>query len=122
MQNNEVLSELKRLNFEDFLYILFAALAFINIYGDQNDKKYLLTNDKSFQMKSNTIFEITLVVTFFIYLYFLQRNYKFYKKASIENKDLFFIKLLGSSFLLAGAICLIYFQFKQEDFIGSPAL
>lgn len=122
MQNNEVLSELKRLNFEDFLYILFAALAFINIYGDYNDKEYLLTKDKNFQMKSNTIFEITLVVTFFIYLYFLQRNYKFYKKASIENKDLFFIKLLGSSFLLAGAICLIYFQFKQENFIGSPAL
>ena len=122
MQNNEVVSELNRLNFEDFLYILFAALAIINIYGDHNDKEYLLTNDKRFQMKSNTIFEITLVVTFFIYLYFLHRNYKFYKKASKENKDLFFIKLLGSSFLLAGAICLIYFQFKQRDFIGSPAL
>ena len=122
MNNEDVESELRRLNFEDFLYIIFAFLAFINIYGDKNDKEYLKTHNKSFKDKSNTIFEITIVVTFFIYLYYLQRNYKFYQKAARENKNLLFIKLLGSCFLLAGAICLIYFQFKQRNFIGSPAL
>lgn len=122
MYNDEISSELKRLNFEDFLWIIFAILAFTNIYGDYNDKEFLITNNPSFQIKSNTIFEITLLVTFFIYLYFLKRNYNFYKKASSENKELYFIKLLGSSFLIAGVICLIYFQTKQRAFIGSPAL
>lgn len=122
MYNNELLNELKRLKFEDFLWIIFAVLCIMNVYGDYFDKEYSITNNKTFQIRSNNIFEITLIVTFFIYLYFLERNYKFYKKASSQNKELYLIKVIGSSFLLAGVICLIYFQTKQSSFIGSPAL
>lgn len=122
MYNTEFLNELKRLKFEDFLWIIFAVLCIMNVYGDYFDKEYLITNNKTFQTRSNNIFEITLIVTFFIYLYFLKRNYKFYKKASPPNKELYLIKVIGSSFLLAGVICLIYFQTKQSSFIGSPAL
>lgn len=122
MYNNELLNELKRLKFEDFLWIIFAVLCIMNVYGDYFDKEYSITNNKTFQIRSNNIFEITLIVTFFIYLYFLERNYKFYKKASVQNKELYLIKVIGSSFLLAGVICLIYFQTKQSSFVGSPAL
>ena len=122
MYNSEITNELKRLKFEDFLWIIFAMLCIMNVYGDYNDEEYLITNDKKFKEKSNYIFEITLIVTFFIYLYFLSRNYKFYQKSSPQDKELYSIKLLGSSFLLAGIVCLIYFQIKQSSFIGSPAL
>lgn len=122
MYYDELVNEIKRLNFEDFLWLIFASLAIINIYGDYKDKEYLKTNNQKFQDESNKIFEFTLIVTFFIYIYFFIRNYKVYKKESSENKNLYLIKLLGSSFLLAGAICLIYFQTKQKSFVGSPAL
>lgn len=122
MYSAQTLEELKRLKFEDFLWIVFAVLCFLNVYGDYNDKEFLITNDNYYKTNSNKIFELTLIVTFFIYLYFLSRNYKFYKKASSENKNDYFIKVLGSSFLLAGVICLIYFQTKQNSFVGSPAL
>lgn len=122
MYNYEVLSELNRLKFEDFLWLVFAALCVINVYGDYNDKEYLKTNNNYYKNKSNIIFEITLIITFFIYIYFFARNYKFYQKVSDNKKDLYSIKLLGSSLLIAGSICLIYFQIKQTSFIGSPAL
>jgi hypothetical protein len=120
MNNNEVVSELKRLNFEDFLWLIFGGLCIINIYGDYKEKEYLKTNNNYYKNNSNYIFELTLIVTFFIYLYFFIRNYKAYKKSF--NKELYTIKVLGSSFLLAGVICLIYFQTKQSLFIGPPAL
>lgn len=94
----------------------------MNVYGDYNDEEYLKTDNKNFKIKSNKIFETTLIITFFIYLYFFLRNYKFYKKSSFHDKELYFIKLLGSSFLIAGIICLIHFQTKQSSFIGAPAL
>lgn len=97
MNKDEILDNLKRLKFEDFLWIVFAILCIMNVYGDYNDKEYLITNNKGFQVRSNNIFEITLIVTFFIYFYFFTRNYKFYRKASFQNKELYFIKLLGSS-------------------------
>ena len=50
------------------------------------------------------------------------RNYKAFMKCSNKEKSLYAIKVLGSSFLIAGSICLLYFQFKQKDFNDSPAL
>lgn len=97
-------------------------LCFINIYGDYNDKEFLKTNNTYYKNKSNNIFEITLFVTILIYLYFFTRNYKAYQKASDDQKKLYIIKLLGSSLLIAGVICLIYFQINQSSFIGAPAI
>ncbi len=114
--------ELKRLNFEDFIWLLFATLVFLNIFGNYNQKEYLITNNKYFQNKSNKIFELTLIITLFIYGYFFIRNYNFYINSSTKNKNLYFIKVLGTSFLIAGIVCLIFFQFKDDSFTGSPAL
>lgn len=122
MYSQEIINELKRLDFENFLWILFAILSVMNIIGDDKEEEFLLTNESSFHDASNKIFEITLVVTLLIYIYFFIRNYHFYEKSSPENKQLYLIKLLGSSFLIAGIVCLIYFQFKQTSFVGSPAI
>lgn len=64
-------SELARLDFEDFLWVVFMILAGLNIYGDYDDKKYLKSNVISYKEESNSIFTLTLTITFLIYLYFL---------------------------------------------------
>lgn len=122
MYSDEIINEIKRLDFENFLWILFAILATLNIIGDEKEEEYLLTNDINLQTRSDNIFKLTLVVTFFIYLYFLIRNWHFYEIADESQKQLYLVKLLGSSFLIAGIVCLIYFQFKESSFVGSPAL
>lgn len=114
--------ELKRLYFENILWVLFAGLAFLNIYGDYDEISFLKNHDVNTKKEANKIFEITLTLTFFIYVYFFTRNYNQLKKASMEQKRLYTIKLAGSTFLIIGIICLIYFQKKQSSFIGSPAL
>lgn len=115
-------NDLERLNFEDFIWVIFIGLILLNIVGDNFQKEFIKTNNKNDESKANNIFLFVLLVTLFIYLYFFVRNFNALERASEENKKLFFIKLLGSSFLIAGIICLIYFQFKQVDFIGTPAL
>ena len=55
-------------------------------------------------------------------IYFFIRNYKAFEKANDNEKKLFAIKLLGSALLISGVICLIYFQFKQVDFVGTPVI
>lgn len=72
-------SEIFRLNFEDFLWSIFIILAVLNIQGDYDEKKYIDSHNEIFRNESNSIFTLTLTITFFIYLYFLVRNYNFYK-------------------------------------------
>lgn len=122
MYDQDILNEINRLNFEDFLLLVFIVLSIINIYGDYNEKEFIKTSDRKYKNKANVIFEITLFVTLFIYLYFFIRNYNAYQKAEEKDKKLFIIKLIGSGLLIAGIICLIYFQDKQTSFTGTPAL
>lgn len=122
MNYDNINNEIKRLKFEDLLWLTFAILSFLNIFGDYEDREFLKTNEQKYKNTSNKVFTFTLIITLLIYIYFFQRNYKALEKASESQKELFEIKLLGSSFLIVGIICLIYFQTKQNSFIGSPAL
>jgi magnesium-transporting ATPase (P-type) len=112
--------EIKRLDFEDLIWIVFIILSIGSIVGDNYQKIYIKTKNNSYKNKANNLFEIILFITLLIYIYFIIRNYYFWKKES--NKQLYFIKLLGSAFLLAGVLCLIYFQTHENDFVGTPAI
>ena len=114
--------DIKRLNFEDYIWFLFAILSFLNIYGDYFQKEFLKSNNKNYENKANDIFLFVLIIGFFIYLYFLYRNYRIFLKTNDEDKGFFLIKLIGSALLISGSICLIYFQYKQKDFIGTPGI
>lgn len=122
MYNEDIVNEIKRLKFEDILWIIFIILGIINIYGDHNEVEYIETHNDDFKSKANKAFTFTIVVITLLYLYFLIRNYNSYKKASPEAKYLYSIKLLGSVLLIAGALCLLYFQINDSNFTGTPAL
>jgi NADH:ubiquinone oxidoreductase subunit 2 (subunit N) len=122
MFSDKILNEINTLNFEDLLWVIFVITAIINMIGNYNEKEFLKTNNQIYKNKSNKLFEFTLIITFLIYIYFFSRNYQAYKNSTEEEKSLYTIKLLGSSFLIAGIICLIYFQYNQSSFIGSPAI
>lgn len=113
MYNKQILDELKRLNFEDLVWLVYMGVCLTNIYGNYNDKEYLKTNNKYYQDKANKIFVLTFSIVLLIYIYFFIRNYKMYKEAPPEEQQTYFIRLLGSSFLIVGALCLIYFQKEQ---------
>lgn len=115
-------NDLERLDFENIIWIIFIVLAILNILGDNLLKDFIVTNDKIEESYANKIFLFVLVISLFIYIYFFIRNYNAFEKASDNEKNLFAIKLLGSALLIAGIICLIYFQSKQVDFVGAPAI
>lgn len=114
--------EIMRLNFEDLLLILFIIVCILNIFGNQNEKSYVMTEDNMYKDKANKIFEFTIIITLIIYLYFFRRNYGAYKLVSEDKKDLYQIKVFGSLLLIIATICLFYFQKKQSSFIGLPSV
>lgn len=120
--NENIKEEIERLHYENFLWIIFALIAILNIVGDYDEEKLLLTNNSVYRDYANEIFYVTIIVTIAIYFYFIRRNATAFKNANTCDKEDYFIKLLGSSFLIAGAICLLYFQGKRTNFVGSPSI
>lgn len=105
--NNDIENTIKRLNFENFIWFLFIIISILDIYGDELIKKNLRYNDKKAIDRANKIFLAITVVSILIYLYFFNRNYSDYKK--FHNKS-YQIRFIGSIFILAGTLCLLYFQ------------
>ena len=57
------LNDLKRLNFEDFLWGVFIILGILSILGNYYEKEYIKTNDYKYKNYANDVFETTAVVT-----------------------------------------------------------
>lgn len=112
MNNKE--KELKRLNFEDLLWLIFIILSISNIISNNNQKKYIITNNQHYEEEANKISISVFTILLLIYLYFFIRNYNMYNNKDNPTKE-DFIKVTGSLFFIIGTICLLYFQVHSED-------
>lgn len=115
MYNDDVMKQLDRLGFEDFLWLFYGSIIIANIFGNYYEKKYLKTNNRCDGIRYNYIFEIVLILTFMIYIYLYLRNYNNYQKASINEKGIYFVRVIGSCLLVAGIVCFIYYQDYQRN-------
>ena len=115
---NEQESIVKRLNFENLIWVAFIIVAMTDIYGDEQLKKDIVKHEHQAREKANDAFLIAILVSILIYIYFLVRNYYDYKKYPTKSYE---VRLLGSIFLLAGSVCLLYFQITTTTKTDSPS-
>lgn len=116
MNNKEEM--IKRLNFENLIWMAFIIVSALDIYGDELLKKNIMYNDKEAQKKATNLFVGIAYFSVLVYVYFLARNYKDYKKYKTKNYE---IRLLGSTFILIGSICLLYFLKTTKNESDSPS-
>lgn len=121
-QNSKKIKELRELKTQNYLFLLFAIISIMNINGDYYEEEYIRNNNLDSKNKANKIFKLTIKIAILIYIFYLVRNYEAYKNVSEEKKKLYFIKLYGSCLIIAGSICLLYFQNNQTSFVGGPAV
>ena len=120
--NKDVYGEIKRLNFEDIIWIIFIFLSVMNIISNKLQKEYVVSDEQCYEDYANNISIVVLTILVFIYLYFFLRNYKMYNDKD-NPSDVDLIKVIGSMFFIVGTLCLLYFQIHSDDnFIGSPVI
>lgn len=116
--NNNLNETIKRLNFENIIWICFIIISILDIYGDELIKKSLKSNDKNCRKKANKLFLGINLFSILIYIYFFIRNYDDYKKYKNESYN---VRLIGSIFILTGTICFLYFQLTTLYQNDSPS-
>lgn len=110
------------LDIEKIIYVVFIIISVMGIIGTNYEEKFIETGDSFYHEKGGTIFKITIVIALIIYLYYLKKNYEIYNEASSKEKNLIRIRFFGSVFFVVGAICLVYFRFKDPGFVDSPEI
>ncbi|MDO5393082.1 MAG: hypothetical protein Q4F33_00630 [Mycoplasmatota bacterium] len=103
---------IRRLNFENWIWVTFIVVSALDIYGDELIKKSITENDKEAQTKSENLFIFLSLFSILVYIYFLYRNYSDYKK---YHNELYKIRLIASGIILLGSILLLYFQLNVNN-------
>lgn len=116
--NKEINEAVKRLSFENIIWLVFIGISALDIYGDELLKKNLLYHDKVAQKKATKLFITITLVTIPIYIYFLVRNYHDYQKYKTKNYEQ---RLIGSIFILIGTLYLLSFQLNTRSQSDSPS-
>lgn len=115
---NEQEDLIKRLSFENFIWITFIIVSVMDIYGDELIKKSVQNKDTTLKTKAENLFLFVSLISILVYIYFFYRNYTDYKK--YYNKE-YEIRLFGSILILTGSLCLLYFQLKTITIDDLPS-
>lgn len=107
---NEKNELIRRLNFENVIWLTFIIVSAIDIYGDELIKRSVLKNDKDAKKKAENLFLFVSLISILVYVYFFYRNYTDYKKYNNKN---YLVRLVGSTLVLIGTLCLLYFQLNS---------
>lgn len=109
---------IKRLSFENFIWLTFIIVSALDIYGDELIKRSVKNNAPNLKTKAENLFLFVALISILVYIYFFYRNYTDYKKYC--NKE-YEIRLFGSILVLVGTLCLLYFQIKTTTIDDLPS-
>ena len=109
---------IKRLNFENIIWLIFIIVSIVDIDGDELIKKSVRLGDDESKKKATNLFLIVALISILVYIYFFYRNYTDYKKYKNDN---YLIRLIGSILILAGTFCLLYFQISSSQNDNLPS-
>lgn len=82
--NRERISELV---IDEWIWGVFIILSFLNISGDECEKKYCYNHENKEKIRAKNIFTTTVFVSFLIYFYLAYKNCCKYKRAKVNNQD-----------------------------------
>lgn len=106
---------IKRLRFENYIWVIYLVIALGNIWADELIIKSIEKHENKYDKLAKIIFLISLIVTLIIYVYFLNRNYNDYINSNEKNKKTYEIRFLGSIFVFVGTFCFLYFIIKMPS-------
>lgn len=121
--NNTTQNEYNRLSFENVLSIVFVILNLLNIKANQ-DVKNSLVSGNALPTETMKIYKLIITITVIGYIYFVLRNYSFYKNSTnnsnkSNNPRIQYIRLIGSILILIGGLLLMYTVFNDSNDVDS---
>lgn len=115
----ELNQQLRLIKEEDFIWLIYFFIVIFAYISNIYEKNYLITNNQESKKKFQIINRIILIVSLFIYLYFVlvaYKNLKYIQKNCYKKEVLLAISnLLASSLFLIAGIIQLYPNFNDSN-------
>lgn len=115
----DIEGKLKRLKWEDLIWIIYFFIAAAALFSNQLDREFLLKKDYNAYKKEKNINITIFVIAFFIYLYFFLLAIDDLNSIESKFNDEKFrnnmLRLIGALFFLIGGIIYLYLEVTTND-------
>ena len=119
MSNDEILTKLKEIKIENYIWIIYIGIIFLSWYSNSLEKDYLINKDVNSKKKYRYIMISIFSILIIVYLYFLYDSYKSLKeldpRSSNKKKNLVFLSFLSSLLITVSGLIFLYIAYKDED-------
>jgi len=116
MNNNDRSKQLKQIDIENIIFIIYYFVITLSIIGNHIEKKYLLYGEEQDKNKYRNLLFIIFGIVFLIYLYYTIIGYEDLKDiTNQEIKRLSELSLLASILVLISGIIYLYIIYKDQD-------
>lgn len=116
----DISENLKELEIEDFIWIISLFSACFALLSNKLEKDYLYTHNLSKEKEYKTINITLLVISFFIYLYFMMLNYKRIKNSTHQSFKQ--MRINNANFLAATLIVLATIIYIMTSILSTNEL
>lgn len=116
----DISENLKELEIEDFIWIISLFSACFALLSNKLEKDYLYTHNLSKEKEYKTINITLLIISFFIYLYFMMLNYKRIKNSTHQSFKQ--MRINNANFLAATLIVLATIIYIMTSILGTNEL
>lgn len=113
----------RELRVDEWIWVIFIILSIFNIFGDELEKKFYREKDISSKNLSKSIFTLTVLVSFFIYVYLSYRKYQAFSrnKAEGKNTDICEMRFFASILVVIASFLYLYCQLTDKEDVN-PSL
>lgn len=116
----DISENLKELEIEDFIWVISLFSACFALLSNKLEKDYLYTHNLSKEKEYKTINITLLVISFFIYLYFMMLNYKRIKRNTHQSFKQ--MRINNANFLAATLIVLATIIYIMTSILSTNEL
>ena len=119
MNSSELNDRLRKLNIEDFIWIIYIGIIILSFYSNSLERKYFLYKSEGDKNKYRTIIILIFTILVFVYIYFLQDSLKSVlnlKKSDSENKKkLTYLSFIASLLITVAGFIYLYVAISDEN-------
>lgn len=110
--NHEYEDELKLLEIENIIWVIFLLLAGINLVSNYYAEKYIYTNDYKYKKIFRTLNIVILVIALIIYFYYEFSSFKNVEAG--ERETLNYLILIASTLVLIAGLIYLYVEIHKS--------
>ena len=113
--NENIYEKLKEINWENFLFLLFATSALIDTLANEDIKRSYMDGNGKENARKKFILASCLII--FVFAFFAYRNYNNLKKYSYNSYEykLAYYRFIGTIFIVIGELVILYYFINTEE-------